>query len=677
MAQYPDAQPSIPRATDSDYSDDPVVGFPALTDRLADEVEAITSELGTDPSGASATVKARIEAVESGKVSTSDSRLTDARTPTAHASSHGSAGSDPVTVTQSQVTNLTTDLGALDTRLDAIETNANPTYVLVRNATGATLSKGTLVYPSGANGDNVQVSKALATSDATSARTLGFTTTNIANGADGYVIVEGYLTGVDTSSAAAGTIIYLSGTTAGGWTTTAPVAPIHYVQVGVVTRSNANTGSIFVKVQNGYELHEIHDVLLVSEANGDLLKYDSATGLWKNSPQSTLAISQSQVANLTTDLASKVDTTDARLSDSRTPTSHTHAEADVTGLVTDLGGKVGTARAINTTAPLSGGGDLSADRTLAIADASTTAKGAVQLNSATNSTSTTEAATPSAVKSAYDLANGAIPKSTVTAVGDLIVGNGSGAVTNLAKGSSGQVLQASAFGLQWATPSSGGYSTVQDEGTARTARSTLDFQGYGVSATDDATNSKTVVTVQGNYETPAVNSHLAPLFTTWDTDLANATQIIHFCRIVVPVSGMSFSTLKFKCKTAGASSSIRFGVYNANNAINFYAPTGTPIDWGTVNTSSSGGFNLSLTLPSVWQPTAGIYWLACVSQGTNNSTVAACSTFTIDHVLPSLSTTTGSWAWKSNSTYSGALPTSPPVSGTTTVAPLLVVMRSA
>lgn len=45
-------------------------------------------------------------------VYTSDSRLTDSRTPTAHASSHGSAGSDAITIAQSQVTNLTTDLSA-------------------------------------------------------------------------------------------------------------------------------------------------------------------------------------------------------------------------------------------------------------------------------------------------------------------------------------------------------------------------------------------------------------------------------------------------------------------------------------------------------------------------------------------------------------------------------------
>ena len=40
----------------------------------------------------------------------SDARLTDARTPTAHAASHGSGGSDAITVAQSQVTNLTSDL---------------------------------------------------------------------------------------------------------------------------------------------------------------------------------------------------------------------------------------------------------------------------------------------------------------------------------------------------------------------------------------------------------------------------------------------------------------------------------------------------------------------------------------------------------------------------------------
>jgi hypothetical protein len=151
----------------------------------------------------------------------------------------------------------------------------------------------------------------------------------------------------------------------------------------------------------------------VSEANGDLLKYDSASGLWKNAAQSTLTVAQSQVTNLTTDLA----------------------------------GKVGTARTISTTAPLAGGGDLSANRTLTIADATTAVKGAVQLTDSTSSTSTTTAATPNAVKSAYDLANSAVPKSTVTTTGDLIVANGASSVTRLAAGTSGQVLTANGAGV--------------------------------------------------------------------------------------------------------------------------------------------------------------------------------------------------------------------------------------
>jgi hypothetical protein len=302
----------------------------------------------------------------------------------------------------------------VDDRIADLEVLGKPVLSKVRNSTGATLTKGTAVYLSGATGNHVNVTKALATSDATSARTQGFVWESIANNADGYVIVEGYLENIDTSAAASdGQIVYLSGSVAGGWTVTKPVAPIHMVYLGVIAKKNPSTGAIYVKVQNGFELDEIHDVLVVSEANGDLLKYDSASGLWKNAAQSTLTVAQSQV----------------------------------TGLVTDLSGKVGTARTISTTAPLAGGGDLSADRTLTIADGTTSVKGAVQLTDSTSSTSTTTAATPNAVKSAYDLANGAVPKSTVTTTGDLIVANGASSVTRLAAGTAGQVLTANGAGV--------------------------------------------------------------------------------------------------------------------------------------------------------------------------------------------------------------------------------------
>jgi hypothetical protein len=95
-------------------------------------------------------------------------------------------------------------------------------------------------------------------------------------------MVEGYLEGINTQSFNAGDQLYLSGTVAGGFTATKPVAPIHLVYVGVVTKKSAGDGHVFVKVQNGYELGELHDVLIVSPTNNQVLAYDSATSLWKN-----------------------------------------------------------------------------------------------------------------------------------------------------------------------------------------------------------------------------------------------------------------------------------------------------------------------------------------------------------------------------------------------------------
>jgi hypothetical protein len=130
---------------------------------------------------------------------------------------------------------------------------------------------------------------ALATSDATSAQTVGLLVQNLANNGQGYIINQGLLTDVDTSAAGAvGDPVYLSGTTAGGLVfgvANKPVAPVHLVYLGVVTRKSATVGEIFVQVQNGYELQELHNVAINNGtlANGDALVYNSSTQLWVNS----------------------------------------------------------------------------------------------------------------------------------------------------------------------------------------------------------------------------------------------------------------------------------------------------------------------------------------------------------------------------------------------------------
>ena len=154
-------------------------------------------------------------------------------------------------------------------------------HVYVTNAEAATITKGQAVYQFGAQGDRPSVKLANNTSDATSAKTLGFAAENIAAGQAGFIISHGTIDGLNTSSYAVGDTLYL-GSTAGSVTNVKPQAPNHMVYMGVVARSNAGSGIIYVKVQNGYELDEIHDVRITSVANNQILQYNSTGGYWNN-----------------------------------------------------------------------------------------------------------------------------------------------------------------------------------------------------------------------------------------------------------------------------------------------------------------------------------------------------------------------------------------------------------
>lgn len=158
----------------------------------------------------------------------------------------------------------------------------------VRNTTGATLTKGTVVYISGATGNKPTVSKALATGDSTSAQTFGLVQADIANNSNGNVVCAGDITGLDTSAFTEGAQLYLSSTTAGTYTTTKQLAPNHLVYIGVVTRAHPTLGQIEVNIQNGYELYELHDVSITSEANNQGLFYEASTDLWKNKSIATV-----------------------------------------------------------------------------------------------------------------------------------------------------------------------------------------------------------------------------------------------------------------------------------------------------------------------------------------------------------------------------------------------------
>lgn len=148
------------------------------------------------------------------------------------------------------------------------------------------LTIGQAVYVSSANGTNMIVSKSDYTAEATSSKTMGLIAQNLSINGIGDVVTEGLLAGLNTSTAVAGDPVWLgaAGNLLFGLANK-PAAPNHMVFIGIVTRANISNGEIFVKVQNGFEIEELHnmqDVSYSSTVDADsLLIKDNATSLWK------------------------------------------------------------------------------------------------------------------------------------------------------------------------------------------------------------------------------------------------------------------------------------------------------------------------------------------------------------------------------------------------------------
>ncbi len=156
----------------------------------------------------------------------------------------------------------------------------------VFNADSIPLTDGMVVYISGSQGNRIAVKRATAISDSLSANTLGMVTEPIAVGAEGYITTQGVVNGLNTLALSEGSMLFLS-SSAGQYTSIKPTAPIHTVVVGFVQRSHATIGSIYVKIDNGYELGELHDVVDSSTTSsyGDLLVKSGS--VWVNSKQLT------------------------------------------------------------------------------------------------------------------------------------------------------------------------------------------------------------------------------------------------------------------------------------------------------------------------------------------------------------------------------------------------------
>jgi len=190
-----------------------------------------------------------------------------------------------------------------NTWIDLPLTASSDLYVYAKNTTGSSLTKGQVVYINGAVGNNPTLALAVASGEPTSSKTLGLLKQNLGINEFGYVVSEGILDGVNTNSAsAAGDPMWLSPSTPGAVVyglANKPSAPNHMVFLGYVLRKQLNNGKVYVKVQNGYELEELHNVAISGVTNGQFLQYNSSSELWVPSSSgnfSTLQVNGTNVS---------------------------------------------------------------------------------------------------------------------------------------------------------------------------------------------------------------------------------------------------------------------------------------------------------------------------------------------------------------------------------------------
>lgn len=321
-------------ATSGDYDD--LINKPTIPTNTSDLVN--DGENGVDPFITAADIPpvtgfvpytGATEDVNLGEYELKAGQLTLDTTPTGTAAVATTQWNDTAGVSQ---TTLKGGTVALKNGIDLVARVVNkvtPNATLLR-------ANYTAVRISGAQGQRLAVAYAQANNDNNSADTIGLVCENIATNQEGFIMTMGQFEEINTTGSlqgetwADGDVLYLSPTTAGRLTNIKPTGLTgHIVVMGYVEYAHAIHGKIYVKIMNGWELDELHNVYINSPLNNDGLFYDSADSLWKNKTIAA-ALGYTPVTN---------------------------------------------ARTISTTAPLSGGGDLLANRTLSISQATTSTDG--------------------------------------------------------------------------------------------------------------------------------------------------------------------------------------------------------------------------------------------------------------------------------------------------------------
>ena len=473
-------------------------------------------------------------------------------------------------------------------------------YVRAYNDTLLTMTKGQVVYISGAQGNRVAVKLAQADSEANSAHTIGIVAETISNGGEGFVQVSGPIYKLNTLGTIAGDTLYLSPTIAGAFTTTKPVAPDQLVILGFIERVHATVGSIFIKVDNGYELDELHNVKITSVQPNDLLQYDSAGPYWKNVAPSAVIIGTA--TNLAGGATGSVPYQSAASTTTFLGIGAANYVLTSTGTAPTWTLNTGTGSVVRATSP-----------TLVTPLLGTPQSGVL--------TSCTGLPLTTGVTGTLTVANGGTGATTLTGY---VYGNGTGAMTASAS-IPATVLSGTIAGDRGVTSGSTSSSFVEYNGTTATAGQ---FDG-GTTAPTGSTRLNyggwfypTFINLVGSADTATAATHY---FVETATDgfvrpktLANVrTEIVTNAAVLAGIGTLPVANGGTGTSTAFTTGSVVFagasGVYSQNNAQLFWDNTNNYLGVGTASPASPldvvGQSNLRgfTRVQALAQPTFGQY----------------------------------------------------------------------
>ena len=475
-------------------------------------------------------------------------------TKTFNGSADITIGSVPALGTVGQVLSK---IDSTDYNVAWIDNYSTALKTTVKNQTGSTLLKGTVVYVASATGANILVEKAQANAESTSSQTFGFLEVDIANGSTGFVINQGTLSGIDTSAYNEGDPVFLSPTVAGGWVAglaNKPYAPSHLVYLGVITRSQQNNGVIAVKVQNGYELDELHNVSARTPTTGQTIVYDAATGLWeKNTVSLTAGVNGVlPIANGGTNAS----TAAGALSNlGAYPASNPNGYTSNTGTVTSVAATAGTGISV-IGSPITTNGTLTItntapDQTVAIASGSGISVTGTYPNFTVTNTSPSSGGTVTSV-SGTGTVNGLTLTGTVTSSGNLTLG--------------GTLNLSSPPVIGNVTPNEATFTTLSTIWLTATGQTSL---GTGSANFIRAAGAETTVSPQ-------------ILFTGSDTNVSG----------ILATKGAG----SFLFRTNGTGGNDQFRVTNTASAVNFVQVTGAATGGRPTISSSGSDTNIGLNL---------------------------------------------------------------------------------